>query len=183
MAGVEIVLFVEGRGPESGLTNAMGVSARRGSTRPQHRLVVLGGGPSGLPTKLTAHASRTLPLLVARTPQTARKRIRPANGFVDSTTDEILARLRADLAPALDAFVVNTDEGPPYYHVQTVGDVAAVDQHVEAEQFASDEAAKWREELSDKLEDHRDTKMWGIDCVWEPPEVSFGPPLLNVQEA
>jgi len=83
--------------------------------------------------------------------------------FVDSTTDEILEKLRASVAPALDAVVVNIEAGPPYYHVQCIGDVAGIDQHVAAEHIEGEDAAQWREELSDALEDSRDTKMWGTD--------------------
>jgi len=91
------------------------------------------------------------------------RRVRPKDGFVDSATNEILGNLRSSLAPELDARVINTDMGPPYFHVQTVGCVAAIDQHVEAEEFKGDDAAHWREELSDALEETRDTKMWGTE--------------------
>jgi len=91
------------------------------------------------------------------------KRKRPESNFVDGATDEILDRLRALLSPDLDALVVNTDVGPPYYHVQTVGAVAGIDEHIEAEDFTGADADSWREELSDSLEENRDTKMWGTD--------------------
>lgn len=87
-------------------------------------------------------------------------RQRPSTGFVDATTNEVLQELRAKLPEQLGAVVVNTDEGPPYYHVQTVGAVAGVDQHMEAVDVNN---AEWAEDLSDQLEETRDERMWGTD--------------------
>mmetsp|Transcript_30933 Transcript_30933/g.103100 ORF Transcript_30933/g.103100 Transcript_30933/m.103100 type:complete len:315 (+) Transcript_30933:64-1008(+) len=91
------------------------------------------------------------------------RRKRPTSNFVDEATDELLDFLRTDLGADLDAVVINTDRGPPYYHVQSVGCVAGVDEHIEAYDFTGAEAEAWREELSDSLEESRDTKMWGTD--------------------
>jgi len=93
------------------------------------------------------------------------RREAPKNNFVDAATNDILEKLRASLHPQLEPFVVNTDDGPPYYHVQTLGAVAGVDQHIEAEDFKGAENEEWREDLSDRLEESRDTKMWGTDPV------------------
>lgn len=91
------------------------------------------------------------------------RRVKPSGtNFVDSATDELLEQLRASLDESLEARVINTDL-PPYYHVQTIGNVAGVDEHIEADSFAEPEAAEWREELSDQLEESRDRKMWGTD--------------------
>eukprot|EP00928_Gymnodinium_smaydae_P065907 TRINITY_DN48983_c0_g1_i1.p1 TRINITY_DN48983_c0_g1~~TRINITY_DN48983_c0_g1_i1.p1 ORF type:complete len:306 (+),score=59.75 TRINITY_DN48983_c0_g1_i1:83-919(+) len=88
----------------------------------------------------------------------ARKR--PARGFVDAATNELLEELRSLLPAQLEALVLNTDEGPPYYHVQTVGAVAAVDQHLEATDVPD---AEWREDVAEQLAETRDPKMWGTD--------------------
>lgn len=90
-------------------------------------------------------------------------RERPAKDFVDSCTHEIMEWIRERLHPELEPLLVNTDAGPPYYHVQTVGAVAGTDQHVEALDLEGADADAWREELSDRLEDSRDPKMWGTD--------------------
>lgn len=92
-------------------------------------------------------------------------RQRPPEGFadfVDSTTNEILDFLRVGLAPA-DPLVLNTDKGPPYYHVQTMGAVAGLDQHLATSDFDDAAGIAWREKVSDELEDRRDRKMWGTD--------------------
>jgi len=85
----------------------------------------------------------------------------PQEEFVDRATNEILVNLRQQLQSDLDALVVNTDEGPPYYHVQTAGAVAGVDQHIEITDIIGEES--WKNDLSDMLEDTRDQKMWGTD--------------------
>jgi hypothetical protein len=90
-------------------------------------------------------------------------RTSPTKNFVDAATNEILDKLRGSLRPELDPWVVNTDDGPPYYHVQTLGAVAGVDQHLEAYDFTGAANEEWREDLSDRLEECRDTKMWGTD--------------------
>lgn len=90
-------------------------------------------------------------------------RAKPSTNFVDSATNEILDSIRRHLPSGLDALLVNTDDGPPYYHVQTVGAVAGVDQHIEPAELQEDGDDAWREELSDRLEDKRDPKMWGTD--------------------
>ncbi|CAK0822013.1 unnamed protein product, partial [Prorocentrum cordatum] len=90
-------------------------------------------------------------------------RARPSRSFVDATTDEILAWIRERLPAELCPHVVNTDVGPPYYHVQTMGAVAGVDQHIEPDEFQDPEDVEWKEDLSDRLADTRDPKMWGTD--------------------
>jgi len=90
-------------------------------------------------------------------------RVRPEKEFVDSCTNEILGLIRDRLHPGLEAEIVNTDAGPPYYHVQTVGAVSGVDQHFEATDLRGEGDEEWAEELSDRLEDTRDPKMWGSD--------------------
>jgi len=90
------------------------------------------------------------------------RRQRPKSGFVDATTNDILEQLRTTLRPELDPFILNTDV-PPYYHVQTMGSVAGVDQHVEPEELTGPEMDEWREELGDRLEESRDPKMWGTE--------------------
>mmetsp|Transcript_4228 Transcript_4228/g.9774 ORF Transcript_4228/g.9774 Transcript_4228/m.9774 type:complete len:291 (+) Transcript_4228:65-937(+) len=92
-------------------------------------------------------------------------RVRPEKDFVDSCTNEILGWIRERLRPELQPMIVNTDAGPPYYHVQTVGAVAGVDQHMEASDLNGEGDEEWREDLSDRLEDTRDPKMWGTDPV------------------
>jgi hypothetical protein len=87
-------------------------------------------------------------------------RSRPESGFVDAATNEILERLRKKIAAELGPILVNTDEGPPYYHVQTIGAIAGDDQHLEAKDIDDKE---WDEDLSADLEDTRDPKMWGTD--------------------
>ncbi|CAE7237397.1 mmachc [Symbiodinium sp. CCMP2592] len=89
-------------------------------------------------------------------------RERPSTGFVDGATDAILAQLRQALPAELEPQVVNTDEGPPYYHVQTIGNVCAEDEHIEAKDIAND-GDDWEEDLSDRLEETRDPKMWGSE--------------------
>lgn len=89
-------------------------------------------------------------------------RERPDSNFVDHATNEIIERLRGQLMPELDAYIANTDMGPPYYHVQTVGAVAGVDQHLEA---ADIDDSEWLEDLSSDLAECRDPKMWGTDPV------------------
>lgn len=90
-------------------------------------------------------------------------RNRPSSNFVDGATNEILVWLRLRMGPGLDALLVNTDEGPPYYHVQTVGAVAGTDQHIEADDLQEAGDDEWREELCDRLEETRDPMMWGTD--------------------
>lgn len=89
-------------------------------------------------------------------------RERPKSSFVDGATNEILDALRARLPPDMDAMVVNTDIGPPYYHVQSIGAVACADQHIEEFDFG-EEVAEWRDELQETLAEKRDQKMWGSD--------------------
>ncbi|CAE7581475.1 mmachc, partial [Symbiodinium pilosum] len=67
------------------------------------------------------------------------------------------------LPAELDAEIVNTDEGPPYYHVQTIGAVCAEDEHIEAKDVDGEGRDDWQEELSDRLEETRDPKMWGTE--------------------
>eukprot|EP00933_Yihiella_yeosuensis_P052522 TRINITY_DN50615_c0_g1_i1.p1 TRINITY_DN50615_c0_g1~~TRINITY_DN50615_c0_g1_i1.p1 ORF type:complete len:298 (-),score=63.24 TRINITY_DN50615_c0_g1_i1:8-901(-) len=89
-------------------------------------------------------------------------RERPKDAFVDGTTNAILSQLRSLLPASLKAEIVNTDVGPPYYHVQTIGAIAGVDQHIEVEDLRTVEDYKeWEEDLSDQLEETRDPKMWG----------------------
>mmetsp|Transcript_49319 Transcript_49319/g.86856 ORF Transcript_49319/g.86856 Transcript_49319/m.86856 type:complete len:299 (-) Transcript_49319:66-962(-) len=92
-------------------------------------------------------------------------RAKPESNFVDATTDEIIERLQAQLMPELDAYIANTDTGPPYYHVQTIGAVAGVDQHLEAADVMEDkeEDREWLNDLGDELQETRDPKMWGTD--------------------
>lgn len=87
-------------------------------------------------------------------------RARPSSHFVDAATNEVLQQLRTKLPDAFGAVVTNTDEGPPYYHVQTVGAVAGVDQHMEAGDVND---PLWESDLSDRLEETRDERMWGTD--------------------
>eukprot|EP00929_Paragymnodinium_shiwhaense_P112692 TRINITY_DN8095_c0_g1_i1.p1 TRINITY_DN8095_c0_g1~~TRINITY_DN8095_c0_g1_i1.p1 ORF type:complete len:327 (+),score=77.34 TRINITY_DN8095_c0_g1_i1:88-981(+) len=79
---------------------------------------------------------------------------------VDSATNEIVQWLKDAVPAELDAFVCNTDKGPPYFHVQTMGAVAGYDEHIEAEEVDDKE---WKEDLEDILEDTRDPKMWGTN--------------------
>lgn len=92
-------------------------------------------------------------------------RSRPDSNFVDAATNEIIEHLQAQLMPELDAYIANTDTGPPYYHVQTIGAVAGVDQHIEAVDIIEEceEDENWLRDLSDELEEIRDPKMWGTD--------------------
>ncbi|CAK9046918.1 unnamed protein product [Durusdinium trenchii] len=90
-------------------------------------------------------------------------REKPAKDLVDGATNSILDALRLRIPSALDAQVINTDKGPPYFHVQTIGAVCAEDQHVEAEDVTGDGSDEWREDLSDRLEEVRDPKMWGTE--------------------
>ncbi|CAE7204674.1 MMACHC [Symbiodinium natans] len=90
-------------------------------------------------------------------------RERPSTGFIDGATDAILAQLRQALPAELEAEVVNTDAGPPYYHVQTIGNVCAEDEHLEAKDVDGDDRDDWQEDLSDQLEETRDPKMWGTE--------------------
>lgn len=90
-------------------------------------------------------------------------RTKPTTKFVDGTTDEILDWLRSHLPQSLEPVVLNTDQGPPYYHIQTIGAVAGVDQHIEPDEFEDAEDDEWKEDLSDRLADTRDPKMWGTD--------------------
>mmetsp|Transcript_29506 Transcript_29506/g.81035 ORF Transcript_29506/g.81035 Transcript_29506/m.81035 type:complete len:297 (-) Transcript_29506:76-966(-) len=90
-------------------------------------------------------------------------RARPDKDYVDACTNEILAWIGERLHPDLDPMIINTDAGPPYYHVQTVGAVARADQHMEAADLCEEGDDAWREDLSDRLEDSRDPKMWGTD--------------------
>jgi len=87
-------------------------------------------------------------------------RSKPQNNFVDAATNEILELLKKKLPMELDAVLTNTDMGPPYYHVQTIGAVCGHDEHIEAEDIND---AEWCEDLSMDLEDTRDPKMWGTD--------------------
>lgn len=87
-------------------------------------------------------------------------RSRPDSGFVDAATNEIMERLKQMLPAELGAILVNTDVGPPYYHVQSVGAIAGNDEHLEAEDI---DDAEWCNDLSDELQDSRDPKMWGDD--------------------
>lgn len=87
-------------------------------------------------------------------------RSRPDGNFIHAATNEIMERLQQKLPTELEVLLVNTDVGPPYYHVQTIGAVCGRDQHIEAVDILDDE---WREELQDDLEDTRDPKMWGAD--------------------
>jgi len=90
-------------------------------------------------------------------------RAQPQKDFVDACTNEILNMVQSELDPSLEPFIVNTDCGPPYYHVQSIGAVAGADQHIEASDLQEEGDDAWREELSDRLEDDRDPKMWGTD--------------------
>jgi hypothetical protein len=87
-------------------------------------------------------------------------RSRPDSHFIDAATNEIMEILKNKLPPELDAMLVNTDSGPPYYHVQSVGHVSGYSQHLEAVDVDDDE---WKEELGSDLQDTRDEKMWGTD--------------------
>eukprot|EP00930_Biecheleria_cincta_P105028 TRINITY_DN9752_c0_g1_i1.p1 TRINITY_DN9752_c0_g1~~TRINITY_DN9752_c0_g1_i1.p1 ORF type:complete len:310 (-),score=60.20 TRINITY_DN9752_c0_g1_i1:60-965(-) len=90
-------------------------------------------------------------------------RERPKDAFVDTATNAILQRLR-DLIPAeLDAEIINTDVGPPYYHVQSIGSVCGGDEHIEAKDLRGkgEDCEAWEEDLADRLEETRDPKMWG----------------------
>jgi len=87
-------------------------------------------------------------------------RSRPDGDFINATTNEIMEQLKKKLPAELDVLLLNTDMGPPHYHVQTVGAVCGMDQHLEAVDVDDDE---WKEELSADLEDTRDPKMWGSD--------------------
>lgn len=92
-------------------------------------------------------------------------RERPTDSFVDKTTNAIFSQLRSELPPSLGAELVNTDLGPPYYHVQTIGAIAGVDQHLELQHLQAMEGQPaWEEELSDRLEESRDPKMWGAEA-------------------
>jgi len=83
------------------------------------------------------------------------------NDFVDGTNDEILDWMRELMDfEQLDTWIVNIDKGPPYYHVQTLGAVCGMDQHIEPSLIGNDE---WRSDLEDELEDTRNPKMWGAD--------------------
>eukprot|EP00747_Dinoflagellata_sp_TGD_P186373 gnl/TRDRNA2_/TRDRNA2_43371_c0_seq1.p1 gnl/TRDRNA2_/TRDRNA2_43371_c0~~gnl/TRDRNA2_/TRDRNA2_43371_c0_seq1.p1 ORF type:complete len:340 (-),score=66.05 gnl/TRDRNA2_/TRDRNA2_43371_c0_seq1:72-1052(-) len=92
----------------------------------------------------------------------------PRTDYVDACTDSILVQLKQILPPRLDALIVNTDTGPPYYHVQTIGAIAGIDQHIELQDLAGEAAEceqDWQAELEDQLEHRRDPKMWGTDPV------------------
>eukprot|EP00746_Dinoflagellata_sp_MGD_P004405 gnl/MRDRNA2_/MRDRNA2_108490_c0_seq1.p1 gnl/MRDRNA2_/MRDRNA2_108490_c0~~gnl/MRDRNA2_/MRDRNA2_108490_c0_seq1.p1 ORF type:complete len:332 (+),score=72.16 gnl/MRDRNA2_/MRDRNA2_108490_c0_seq1:46-1041(+) len=88
------------------------------------------------------------------------QRQKPQAGFVDDTTKALIDCLKEELDSELGAIVLNTDQGPPYYHVQTIGAIAGIDQHVEPTEIKDQD---WEEELSDELEVTRDTKIWGTD--------------------
>lgn len=92
-------------------------------------------------------------------------REKPERDIVDGATNAILGELRNQLPSSLDAQVINTDVGPPYFHVQTIGAVCAEDQHVEAEDVKGEGSAEWREDLEDRLEETRDPKMWGTESA------------------
>jgi len=87
-------------------------------------------------------------------------RSRPDNNFVDAATNEILERLKQKLPAELGIILANTDVGPPYYHVQTIGAIAGLDEHLEDTDIKDEE---WCEDLRADLEDSRDPKMWGTD--------------------
>jgi len=89
-------------------------------------------------------------------------RSRPKSDCVDNATNEILEALKASLPSDVDALVVNTNDGPPFYHAQSMGAVSCADQNIEESDFG-EEAAEWREELQEDLAENRDQKMWGTD--------------------
>lgn len=91
-------------------------------------------------------------------------RERPESNFVDATTNHLLQQLLDRVPVVLEPCLVNTDVGPPFYHIQTIGAIAGVDQHLEAKDFPPASGSEdWREELSELLEVRRDPKMWGTD--------------------
>eukprot|EP00434_Breviolum_minutum_P005476 symbB.v1.2.004827.t1/scaffold279.1/size242841/12 len=92
-------------------------------------------------------------------------RERPAKDIVDGATNAILDELRQRIPSVLEAEVINTDIGPPYFHVQTIGAVCGEDQHIEAEDVQGEGSDLWREDLEDRLEEVRDPKMWGTEAA------------------
>mmetsp|Transcript_44177 Transcript_44177/g.99343 ORF Transcript_44177/g.99343 Transcript_44177/m.99343 type:complete len:298 (+) Transcript_44177:50-943(+) len=91
-------------------------------------------------------------------------RVQPKDRFVDSTTNRILSALARQLPAEFDAFTMNTDEGPPFpIHVQSIGAVAGMDQHVEVSEVSEVTDEAWAAEISDELEEIRDPKMWGTN--------------------
>ncbi len=70
---------------------------------------------------------------------------------MDTTVDRILARILESIHPTLHATGWNTDR-PPFYHVQSVGHIAGVDEYVEPTSACDDVTLITR---------HRDEEMWG----------------------
>jgi len=93
-----------------------------------------------------------------------------ANGdFVDDTTEAIMRDIvQTQCSPSLGAVAYNADK-PPYLHVQTIGHVAGMVQHVDVQE-ASVLTEQELIELKDELRENRDVKMWGEDGI----ETVFG---------
>ena len=80
--------------------------------------------------------------------------------FVDDATDKIMGDITQNWCSAsLGAVAYNVDK-PPYLHVQTMGYVAGMVQHVDqsAEPIFTEEEVG---ELKEELRSRRDIKMWG----------------------
>lgn len=93
--------------------------------------------------------------------QDSRALYRPSQEIVDGATNAILEQLRQRIPKHLEPEVINTDLGPPYIHVQTIGAVCGEDEHIEAQDLHAEE---WKEDLQDRLEETRDPKMWGTEA-------------------
>eukprot|EP00746_Dinoflagellata_sp_MGD_P141567 gnl/MRDRNA2_/MRDRNA2_74656_c0_seq1.p1 gnl/MRDRNA2_/MRDRNA2_74656_c0~~gnl/MRDRNA2_/MRDRNA2_74656_c0_seq1.p1 ORF type:complete len:289 (+),score=46.95 gnl/MRDRNA2_/MRDRNA2_74656_c0_seq1:49-915(+) len=87
-------------------------------------------------------------------------RCRPKKDFVDSATNELLEITNLELKPEMGALIVNTNQGPPFFDVQTIGTVAGLDQYIDPDSIDDDD---WRRELTCELEQIRDVKVWGDD--------------------
>lgn len=84
-------------------------------------------------------------------------RCKPSKDFVDSATNELLEITNLELRPELGALIVNTNQGPPFFDVQTIGTVAGLDQYLDPNAINDEE---WHAQLSDELEQVRDPKVW-----------------------
>jgi len=80
------------------------------------------------------------------------------NHFVDAATDSLLNGLAAEFHSDLHVRVVNLDKGPPYYHSQSFGAVAGLDQYLEPSEIEDED---WHLSCSSQLLDVRSADVWG----------------------
>ena len=82
-----------------------------------------------------------------------------SSGFVDAAVDSQMRSILSMFHDDLDVRACNTDR-PPYYHVQSIGYVAAVDEHVEGKNLfgVQDDVPS---DIKNEYIMNRDAALWG----------------------